>query len=91
MPLAGSLVFSLAVQGAGVTFGLPGLRTVPPYGALVRRRCYVPSATSRAHPLMAGRYARPTGRLGVVPTPTGPALPNAPTGRATACLEPGFI
>jgi tartronate-semialdehyde synthase len=76
MPLSGSLVPSLAVQGVGVTFGLPGAHTVPLYGALARRLRHLLVRHERGATFMADGYARGTGRLGVVLTTTGPPSPT---------------
>jgi len=70
MPLSGSLVPSLAVQGVGVTFGLPGAHTVPLYGARAPRV---------RHRLV--RHER--GATFMALATTGPGLPHAATGPTT--------
>lgn len=76
MPLAGSLVASLAAHGVRVAFGLPRPRTVPPSGPLARRLRHLLVRHERGATFMADGYARGTGRLGVVLTTTGPPSPT---------------
>ncbi len=93
MTLADRLVASLAAHDLRVTFGPPGAHTVPLYRALARARRvrYLRVRHEQGATFMADGYARPTGRVGVALTTTGPGLTNAATGVVSAWLETGFL
>lgn len=89
------LVDTLDAYGVDTVFGIPGIHTLPIYGALFEhpRIHHVMTRHEQGAGYMADGYARVTGGVGVVLTTTGPAAVNAltPVGEANAESSPVLL
>src|SRR4029450_10127304 len=90
-PITGAdiVIKALVDQGVEVIFGYPGGAVLPLYDALFKqnqiKHILVRHEQAAVH--AAEGYARSTGKVGVVPVPSGPGATNAVTGLTDALMD----
>ncbi len=91
MKMTGSKIFveSLRAEGVELIFGYPGGAVLHLYDEIYRSQFprHILCRHEQGGVHMADGYARASGRPGVALVTSGPALTNAITGLATACMD----